>query len=109
MHHRNPMHALRRHKLRNLLEHKFHGDREKFLDATGLSKGRLSQLLDENEPFGEVAARNLETRLHLDPGYFDAMDSRTVAFALAFEALSPSMKTKWEQIAKALQDPPSGQ
>ena len=44
------------------------------MNESGLTKGRLSQLLDPDQPFGDVAARNLESRLHLEPGFFDAMD-----------------------------------
>jgi hypothetical protein len=98
------MHSLRRHKLRSLIEHRFHGDRGAFLTATGLTKGRLSQLLKPNEPFGDTAARNLEERLNLDPGYFDAMDARTLAFALAFEKLPDGIKSKWEVLAGMLGD-----
>lgn len=69
---------------------------------SGLTKGRLSQLLKADEPFGDVAARNLERRLQLDPGYFDAMDERTVRFAVAFEQLPEALKAKWETLAKML-------
>ena len=73
--------------------------------ASGLTKGRLSQLLDPDEPFGDIAARNLEQRLQLDPGFFDAMDHRTVEFALAFEALPDAAKAKWEELTKLLGPP----
>lgn len=99
------MHSLRRQKLRSLLEHRFKGDRGAFLKESGLTKGRLTQLLDPDEPFGDVAARNLEDRLHLDPGYFDAMDSRTVEFAMAFERLPEHLKAQWEQLATMLGKP----
>lgn len=99
------MHALRRHKLRVLLNTRFSGDRGKFLDASGLSKGRLSQLLDEAEPFGDIAARNLETRLDLDPGYFDTMDARTLQFALAFESLPEPVRAQWERLVSMLAEP----
>jgi hypothetical protein len=95
------MHALRRQKLRDLIAHRFKGDRGAFLKASGLSKGRLSQLLDPTEPFGDNAARNLEDRLQLDPGYFDAMDARTLRFATQFEALSQADKAKWERLLAA--------
>ncbi len=100
------MHALRRQKLRFLLDHQFKGDRGAFLKASGLTKGRLSQLLDPDEPFGDVAARNLEARLHLEPGFFDAMDARTVEFAMAFERLPEHVKAQWEQLASMLGSPP---
>lgn len=72
------------------------------MKESGLTKGRLSQLLKPGEPFGDVAARNLEERLHLDPGYFDAMDARTLSFALTFEALPDHVKAKWEDLASML-------
>lgn len=99
------MHALRRQKLRFLLSHRFKDDRGAFLKESGLTKGRLTQLLDPDEPFGDVAARNLEDRLHLDPGYFDAMDARTVEFAMAFERLPEHVKARWEQLAGMLAKP----
>lgn len=72
------------------------------MSASGLSKGRLSQLLDPTQPFGDVAARNLEERLCLEPGYFDAMDARTLRFAMAFETLPDDVKERWEQLAALL-------
>lgn len=72
------------------------------MKASGLTKGRLSQLLDPDQPFGDVAARNLEERLSLEPGYFDAMDARTLRFAMAFEQLPPNIKGRWEQLVAML-------
>lgn len=100
-----PMHSLRRQKLESLLRDRYKGDRGAFLRESGLTKGRLSQLLDESQPFGDVAARNLEERLHLEPGYFDAMDARTVQFAMAFEQLSPNLKGEWESLVRLLTKP----
>ena len=89
------MHALRRYKLQQLLDETYKGKRELFLSKSGLSKGRLSQLLDPKQPFGDVAARNLEGRLDLDPGFFDAMDAQTVHFAVQFDALPQHLKAQW--------------
>ena len=72
------------------------------MTASGLSKGRLSQLLDPSEPFGDTAARNLEERLHLDPGYFDAMTASTVEWAVKFDALPPVLKARWAQLVDML-------
>ena len=44
----------------------------------------------------------LEERLELEPGYFDKMDARTVAFATAFEALPEHLKQQWKQLAEML-------
>lgn len=99
------MHTLRRQKLRFLLVDRFKGDRGDFLKAAGITKGRLSQLLDPATPFGDKAARNLEERLALEPGYFDAMDSRTLQFALAFESLPAHQKEHWEALVMLLKQP----
>jgi len=99
------MHDLRRQKLKFLLTSRFHDDRGAFLKEAKISKGRLSQLLDPDQPFGEAAARNLEERLHLDPGYFDAMDARTLDFALAFESLPDHLKSQWEELVAMLKPP----
>ena len=96
------MHSLRRYKLARLIETRFRGDRGAFVKEAGITKGRLSQLLDPDSPFGDVAARNMEERLRLEPGYFDAMDARTVQFALKFEALPEHVKAQWEQLAGML-------
>lgn len=100
------MHALRRYKLRALIDTRFNGDRGAFLTASGLTKGRLSQLLKANEPFGDNAARNLEERLQLPDGYFDSLDERTQQFALHFEGLPDSVKAQWEQLVSLLASQP---
>jgi len=96
------MQTLRRSKLRHLLEITFKGDRGLFLKKSGLSKGRFSQLLDPNEPFGDVAARNLADRLELPNGYFDQMDRATLEWAVAFDALPPAIKDKWTELVLML-------
>lgn len=102
------MHSLRRSKLQLLITDRFKGDRGAFLQQSGLTKGRLSQLLNPDEPFGDVAARNLEERLHLDPGHFDAMDARTLEFALTFEKLPDHQKARWETLLTMLSPPKPG-
>lgn len=47
------------------------GSRERLMDKTGLTKGRISQLFDEKQAFGDVAARRLAERLKLPPDYFE--------------------------------------
>jgi hypothetical protein len=66
----------RREKLLKLLNGPmFKGDRGQFCEAASISKGRLSQLLDSDESFGDVAASNLATSLGLEVGYFNAFES----------------------------------
>lgn len=96
------MHALRRYKLQQLLEGRFKNDRGRFVQESGLTKGRLSQLLDPEQPFGDVAARNLEERLHLEPGHFDAMDAQTVEWAVKFDSLPPHLKARWLELVEML-------
>ena len=88
------MKTLRKRRLRELLNGKrFKGDRAEFLKASGLSKGRLSQLLDANEQFGDAAAANLARRLDLPDGYFDEpppeydeYTERAIALMLSLDA-----------------------
>jgi hypothetical protein len=49
------------------------GDRAKLLSKTGLTKGRITQLLDDggDEPFGERAAANLARKLGLPDTFFE--------------------------------------
>lgn len=100
------MHALRRYKLRTLINSRFHGDRGEFLKASGLSKGRLTQLLDPAKPFGDNAAKNLADRLGLPEGYFDTLDERTQRFALAFEDLPDAVKDRWESLVSLMAEEP---
>lgn len=65
------MKEIRRENLRKLLaSSRFNGDREKFRLDAGITKGRLSQLLDNSQPFGDAAERNLVEKLGLEAGYF---------------------------------------
>jgi hypothetical protein len=99
------MQALRRYNLLQLLSTTFKGDRSAFLEQSGLTKGRLSQLLDKDEPFGDRAARNLEERLQLPPGYFDSMNAQTLEFATAFDALPQHVKDSWMDLVKMIGAP----
>ncbi|MES2887299.1 MAG: hypothetical protein V4739_04730 [Pseudomonadota bacterium] len=44
------------------------------MKQTGLTKGRVSQLLDDSQPFGEVAARRICEALGIELDYFDRDD-----------------------------------
>lgn len=69
------MDAHRKTRLALLLQERFGGDRGALIAATGLSKGRIAQLLDVKnvgEPFGERAATNLAAKIGLkDERWFD--------------------------------------
>ena len=66
------MDATRRSRLARLLATRYNGDRGQLIAASGLSKGRISQLLNPAMPFKENAARGLEDALGLPTGYLDA-------------------------------------
>ena len=73
------MRDIRRLRLKNLLESpRFGGNKTKLWKEAGLTSGRLTQLLDESEPFGELAAKNLEAALSLPAGYFSSLEEAPV-------------------------------
>lgn len=47
------------------------GDREALIRASGYTKGRISQLFDPDQQFGERAARSLAGRMGLPPEFFN--------------------------------------
>ena len=61
----------RKIKLAQLIQTRFDGDRAKFQDAVGLTKGRVSQLLHPDEAFGERAAQSLVNKLNLADRWFE--------------------------------------
>ena len=65
------MKETRRHWLNALLNGpRYMGDRGAFCKDAGITNGRLSQLLDPREAFGDVAANKLVEKLNLQPDYF---------------------------------------
>lgn len=66
------MDAHRKARLAALLASRYKGERAGLIRESGLTKGRISQLLDPNQPFKEAAARSLEVRLELPERWFDA-------------------------------------
>lgn len=71
----NNMDEIRRANLLKLLNGpRFGGDRKAFCKAADITNGRLSQLLDPNETFGDTAARNLKEKLGLEDGYLEGID-----------------------------------
>jgi hypothetical protein len=45
--------------------------RKRLMEKTGLSAGRVTQLMDEDEPFGERAGRKIAEAFGLVPDFFD--------------------------------------
>jgi len=62
----------RKARLAELIATRFSGDRGLFIAAVGLSKGRVSQLLDPDEAFGEKAAQRIVEKVGgLPRDYFE--------------------------------------
>lgn len=76
--------------------------RAKFQKKTGYSKGRITQLLDKNEPFGERAAENVARRAGLALDFFenpeaalapDVTKEARAQLLTAWGRLSPEQRT----------------
>lgn len=63
-------------------------DRAKLMQLTGLTKGRVSQLFDDKQPFGERAAAGLAERLGLPSDVFEPIHYSAAASS-ALEAREP--------------------
>lgn len=62
----------RKRRLQALIDGKpYLGNQAAFAEKAGLSKGRITQLLDPAESFGERSARSLAAALRLPDDYFD--------------------------------------
>lgn len=61
----------RRRRFIAFFEKRYRGDRARLINDTGLTKGRIAQLFDPKEPFGEVAARRLAEALGLPSDFFE--------------------------------------
>lgn len=62
----------RKARLRGLIDSPtYGGNQASFAKAAGLSEGRVSQLLDANQSFGERSARNIASELRIGEHYFE--------------------------------------
>lgn len=62
----------RKSRLRALIDSPtYGGSQASFAKAAGLTEGRVSQLLDPNQSFGERSARNIASELRLGDRYFE--------------------------------------
>lgn len=62
----------RKSRLRALIDSPtYGGSQANFAKAAGLTEGRVSQLLDPNQSFGERSARNIASELRLGDRYFE--------------------------------------
>ena len=76
----NDIQEIRRINLARLIaEPPYNGDKKAFIAAAGITKGRLSQLLNGKEAFGDNAAKNLCVKLGLPDNYFSFVSVPVVA------------------------------
>jgi len=62
----------RKRRLRALIAGSpYHGSQLEFAKAVGLTEGRISQLVDDSQSFGERSARRVANELRLDDRYFE--------------------------------------
>jgi transcriptional regulator with XRE-family HTH domain len=69
----------RRARRATLLGKRFRGKQQALAERSGLTKGRIAQLLDANEPFGERAGRSLALRLGLSEDFFEREDDTALS------------------------------
>lgn len=108
------MEKVRAYWFSELLRDRFKDDRKAFMDATGLSKGRITQL--KKKGFGDVAARNLLGRLadkgyKLPGDYFDRPlppEDAAPSSVISFTARQMPLLEAFEVFAFALNKLPPG-
>jgi len=98
----------RRARFLELLNVRFRGNRAALMRATGLTNGRLTQLIDPDEPFGDTAARRLVEKLGLEAGYFDppkvgdhAPSAAGFAVAMTYDRMSPGQQELFLKLLEA--------
>lgn len=78
----------RRRRFVEFFNTKLKGDRRLLMEKTGLTKGRVTQLLDPSEPFGEKAAASLAEKLGL-PSDFFSLEQAPMSQWGGIDTLSP--------------------
>jgi transcriptional regulator with XRE-family HTH domain len=103
------MQNARRRRFLQHFETALGSSREALMRRTGYTKGRISQLFDDEQAFGEKAARNLASRLGLAEDFFEA-DHETrlpsgpvppVAHSMSLDDLRlPPVELQWGDLMK---------
>lgn len=89
----------------------WNGDRQKFMKETGYSKGRVAQFMDERQPFGERAAREVAVRMGLNERAFETDDAVTqslsaeaLGLAMLYDSMTPAERARLKRLYLAAQD-----
>jgi hypothetical protein len=99
--HMDELTQLRKARLKALIDGKpYLGNQSAFAAKAGLTKGRVSQLLDPAHSFGERAGMTLAASLGLSERYFDSDQDGT---ANEMPAGPQAAQTEHEQIAQSLE------
>lgn len=99
----------RRRRLVEYFDAKLGGDRARLIRMTGFSKGRVSQLFDPGQPFGERAAAGLALKLGLSPDYFERESPQTLSpaaleLAALYDAMTDGEKSRLKLLMQAARD-----
>ncbi|SHM05179.1 hypothetical protein SAMN05216428_11280 [Nitrosospira sp. Nsp11] len=102
--------AIRRARLRRLIDERFNGKQTDLLAACNQNQGEISGLLSGKRVFGEKKARTLEDELHLGRGYFDRQSDKPVATLTEdqlklldlVERMDPKAREKWLALGESL-------
>lgn len=85
----------RKRRLRALIDASpYSGSQASFAKAAGLTEGRVSQLLDPNQSFGERSARNVASELRLGDRYFEEGFSAPVVEGLLSSEVGEAVQLK---------------
>jgi hypothetical protein len=96
----------RRRRFLAYFDKKYKGNRAELIRDSGLTKGRIAQLFDEGQAFGEHAARNLAHALQLPEDFFEkdpapaGLSQEALEMAAALERLSPDERERLRLLYK---------
>lgn len=91
----------RKRRLQELIAGKpFFGNQSAFAEKAGLTKGRITQLLDPTDSFGERSARSMAAALRLPADYFDGQQA---PFPRAIPSIDEDLASALEVLTKVLQ------
>lgn len=87
------------------------GDRARLIKITGYTKGRVAQFFDQDQPFGQLAAKNLAIKLGLDAQAFEragtaatGLSHKAMEVARLYDQLPADEKDRFFRVLDALQD-----
>lgn len=99
----------RRRRLVAYFERELKGDRATLIRRSGLTHGRISQLFDPLQPFGELSARRLAESLGLSSDYFERdhdaapqLSPEALALAQAYDSANAEIRERLHALMRAV-------